>query len=221
MYSTTYSIMFQSQRMNHMHPLYPFLQELLFITTRNYLDNSNVGWVGVMGGTFLPDSESEDEEEDYALYPDSDDSHDDCYCYECERKIDIYEPPFTRLQARNKQTLLDISNKIIESYKQRSYYWFEYMEEQKHYTEWELEQKFEEHDVYVTEQEYRTICDSIKNVYEAETKCLKTRYNKNDFIQFLMKNNDWEDFITECRTQYKDSIEKLTYLRNNIRTIQK
>ena len=221
MYSTTYSIMFQSQRMNHMHPLYPFLQELLFITTRNYLDNSNVGWVGVMGGTFLPDSESEDEdEEEYALYPDSD-SHDDCYCIECERKIDIYEPPFTRLQARNKQTLLDITNKIIESYKERSYYMFEYMEEQKHYTEWEVEQKFDEHDVYITEQDYRDICESIQIGYEEETKCLKTKYNKNNFIQFLMKNNDWGDFITACRTQYKDSIEKLTYLRNNIRTIQK
>ena len=219
MYSTTYSIMFQTARLNPNFPLYPFLEELLFITTRNYLDNSNVGWVGVSNGTFLPDSETEEEEE-YALYPDSDE-HEDCYCYECERKIDIYEPPFTRLQARNKQTLLDITNKIIESYKERSYYMFEYMEEQKHYTEWEVEQKFGEHDVYITEQDYRDICESLKLGYEEETKCLKTKYNKNNFIQFLMKNNDWEDFITECRTQYKDSIEKLTYLRNNIRTIQK
>ena len=227
MYSTTHSIMFQTAQLNRHFSLYPFLDELLTITARNYLDNSNVAWVGVMGDTFLPDSESEEEEE-YALYPDSDDDgngddteHDDCYCYECERKIDVYEPPFTRLQARNKQTLLDISNKIIESYTQRSYYMFEYMEEQKHYTEWEVEQKFAEHDVYIREQEYRDICESIKIAYQKETNSLKIRYNNNDFIQFLMITNVWEDFITECRAQYKDSIEKLTYLRNNIRIIQK
>ena len=216
MYSTTYSIMFQSQRMNHMHPLYPFLEELLFITTQNYLDNSNVGWVGVMGGTFLPDSESEEEdEEDYALYPDSDE-HDDCYCIECERKIDIYEPPFTRLQARNKQTLLDITNKIIESYKERSYYMFEYMEEQKHYTEWEVEQKFDEHDVYITEQDYRDICESIQIGYEEETKCLKTKPCVADRKKALVSLDIEHPEDIACELLYDQMFSLKTLLENEI-----
>mgnify|MGYP003674557868 FL=1 len=227
MYSTTYSIMFQSQRMNHMHPLYPFLQELLFITTRNYLDNSNVGWVGVMGGTFLPDSESEDDgygddaedEEDYALYPDSDE-HDDCYCIECERKIDIYEPPITRLQKRNQEERQNISNKIIENYTVLINCWYEYMEEQKQYTVWEVEQKFDEHDVYVTEQEYRDICDDINFMWKSEYKNRKTT-DTIGFIQYLMKTNKWDKSINDTKDHYKSIITKIIHLRNNIRTIQK
>tara|TARA_R110001592_G_scaffold220465_3_gene475125 strand:+ start:1121 stop:1762 length:642 start_codon:yes stop_codon:yes gene_type:complete len=213
-----------------MHPLYPFLQELLFITTRNYLDNSNVGWVGVMGGTFLPDSESEEEEE-YALYPDSDDDHDDCYCIECERKIDIYEPPITRLQKRNQETLINRNNKLIECLTEEINCLFNYMEEQKHYTKEELEQKLKEcfplyvYDFwnsidYVTEQNYRDQCETINIIFEAHTS-LRKDANGISFIQLLMRKNQINRWIDVCKESYTTSMEKIIHLRKITRMIQK
>ena len=209
----------------------PFLEELLYVTTRNYLDNSNVGWVGINWfGRVLT-------EEEYAVYPDSNseedtydtenamynDEHEDCYCHLCERPL--YEPPITRihnLYKRNQETILDITNKIIESYKERSYYMYEYMEEQKHYTKEELDKIFDDslHSIYVTEQEYRDICDSIKIGYDQETKNLIS-FNDISCIQLLMADNAMTDFITACRDKYKESIEKLTHLRKITLKIQK
>ena len=207
----------------------PFLEELRYVTTLNYRNNSNVGWVGInFFGRVLT-------EEEYAVYPDSNseedtydtenamynDEHEDCYCHECERPL--HTPPFTRLQARNKQTLLDITNKSIESYKQLSYYMYEYMEEQKHYTKAELEQKLDDSYVnkYITEQNYRDICDAIKKDYDYETKSLKKTYNENGFYQYLMKRNEFDDYINNSIEQYNNIIEKLTYLRKKIDIIKK
>jgi len=219
-----------------MHPLYPFLDELLTITTRNYLDNSNVAWVGVMGDTFLPDSETEEEEE-YALYPDSDE-HDDCYCYECERKIDIYEPPFTRLQARNKQTLINRNNKLIECLREEINCWFNYMEEQKHYTKEEFEYKlissinkcledcitmgqdFWNSFDYVTEQNYRDTCETINIIFKSHTQLLKD-LQKTSFIQLLMKENDINRYIDISKEAHMDSMKSINHLRKITRMIQK
>ena len=211
----------------------PFLEELRYVTTLNYRNNSNVGWVGIHWfGRVMTESEFEEEDEENALYPfmpDSDseedtydtDEHEDCYCHECERPL--HTPPFTRLQARNKQRLLDITNKSIESYKQLSYYMYEYMEEQKHYTKAELEQKLYDSYVnkYITEQNYRDIHDAIKKHYDYETKSLKKTYNENGFYQYLMKRNEFDDYINNSIEQYNNIIEKLTYLRKKIDIIKK
>ena len=215
MYSTTYSIMFQTAQLNRHFSLYPFLDELLTITARNYLDNNNVGWVGVMGDTFLPDSESEEEEE-YALYPDTDE-HEDCYCDVCERKIDIYEPPFTRLQARNKQTLINRNNKLIECLREEINCWYEYMEEQKHYTKEELERISID---YVTEQNYRDTCETINIIFKSHTNLLKD-LKKTSFIQLLMKENDINRYFDISKEAHMDSMKSINHLRKITLMIQK
>ena len=211
MYSTTHSIMYPNAR--H-HSLYPFLEELIFITRRNYLDNNNVGWVGV-GGWGL--GESEDDDEEYALYPDTDSGYDDdCICEHCAKRIsERYDPPITRLQLRNKQKLLNLNEKILESYTNLSYYLFEYMEEQKQYTKEEVEQKLEDHDAYITEQEYRKKCDSIKNDYEEQKDSIKL-LNDIYFTQSLMKDYEFDKYIDNCKEEYEENMEKIYFLKCDI-----
>ena len=191
----------------------PFLEELLITTSRNYLDSINETG-------FMPDSESEEEdEEEYALYPDTDE-HEDCYCDLCERKIDIYEPPITRLQMRNQETLINRDNKIIECLTEEINCLFEYMEEQKHYTEEEFEYKFGKVVCYFTEQNYRDCCDKINKQFK-KIKANITYFNDISCIQLLMADNAITGFINSGIAQYKDSIKRITHLRKIIRIIQK
>ena len=199
MYSTTHSIMFPNAQQIS---LYPFLNEII-----HYEDNIEYPY----------------NIDEMAIYPDSEDDYDDeydednCLCEHCAKwKSERYDPPITRLQVRNQQALLNINNKIIEYYTKLSYYWFEYMEEQKDYTKYELEQKLEESDVYITEEEYRKTCDKIKDRYEELTKDTQKYYNQIWFIQSLMKDNEFDQYIDHCKEEYESNIEEIVDLRNKI-----
>ena len=189
MYSTTESIMYPA-----VGPLYPFLRE---VRDDDYI--------------------TEDEDDDYNnLYPDSE--HDDCYCIECGMKMSVYEPPFTRLQARNKQKLIDVTNTLIESFTQMSYYWFEYMEEQKYYTQNELEDKLNRHDCYVTEETYRKTCNRIKNKYEDEKESLVI-FNQNYFTQFLMREYRFDSYYDQSVRDHKNNLFEINHLKMIINII--
>ena len=187
MYSTTESIMYPA-----VGPLYPFLRE---VRDDDYI--------------------TEDEDDDYNnLYPDSE--HDDCYCGNCGgRMVTVYEPPFTRLQARNKQKLIDITNTLIESFTQLNYYWFEYMEEQKHYTKNELEDKLNSHGCYITEEIYRKTCNRIKDQYEDERDSLLL-YNRNDFTQFIMKEYRFDSYYDQSVREHKFNMYVVNHLKRKI-----
>tara|TARA_R110001606_G_C15325203_1_gene645004 strand:+ start:666 stop:1274 length:609 start_codon:yes stop_codon:yes gene_type:complete len=200
----------------------PFIEELLNVVQR--IDIDEYGLI-----PFMPDSDSEEEEEEYAMY--NDDLHEDCYCSECERKIDIYEPPFTRLQKRNQETLINRNNKIIECAQEEINCWFEYMEEQKHYTKEELEQKLKEcfplyvYDFwnsidYVTEQKYRDSCETINIIFKSHTSLLKD-VKKTSFIQLLMQENDIKRYIDICKESHMNSMKSINHLRKITLMIQK
>ena len=191
MYSTNESIMFPA-----VGELYPFLDQI-----RDYDDY---------------DYDLDDYEYDeYAIYPVLDDEHEDCYCKKCNTKYNVYEPPTTRLQARNKQSLIAITTKIIDSYSKLSYYCFEYMEEQKSYTKRELEEKLEEPDVYITEEAYRNCCDRIKDRYEQEKEHQKL-FNTIGFTQFLMVEYEFDGFMKNCIEHYKKNMDEVEKLQNKI-----
>ena len=170
---------------------------------------------------FLPDSSDEEEDDEYAMYPYNSDEEEeeyeaDCICVHCKKfRSERYEPPITRLQLRNQQKLININEKILESYTNLSYYWFEYIEEQKQYDEYEVEQKLGEHDVYITEQEYRKICDSIKIDYEEQKDSLKMS-NDIYFTQSLMKDYEFDKYIDYCKEEYKENMEKIHFLKCDI-----
>ena len=197
MYSTTDSIMFPA-----VDELYPFLDEI-----RDYDEDDY-------------DLDDYDEYDEYAIYPVLDDDHEDCYCQNCNTKYNIYEPPTTRLQARNKQSLIAITTKIIESYSKLSYYCFEYMEEQKHYTKSELEEKLKDKNVYIKEEAYRTTCDRIKDRYEQEKQSQKL-FNNINFTQFLMCEYQFDGFMNNCKEHYKKNMDEVEKLQNKICKIKK
>ena len=197
MYSTTDSIMFPA-----VDELYPFLDEI-----RDYDEDDY-------------DLDDYDEYDEYAIYPVLDDDHEDCYCQKCNTKYNIYEPPTTRLQARNKQSLIAITTKIIESYSKLSYYCFEYMEEQKHYTKSELEEKLKDKNVYITEEAYRKTCDRIKDRYEQEKQSQKL-FNNINFTQFLMCEYQFDGFMNNCKEHYKKNMDEVEKLQNKICKIKK
>ena len=197
MYSTTDSIMFPA-----VDELYPFLNDI-----RDYDEDDY-------------DLDDYDEYDDYDMYPDSDDSHEDCYCQNCNTKYNIYEPPTTRLQARNKQSLIAITTKIIDSYSKLSFACFEYMEEQKHYTKSELEEKLKDKNVYITEEAYRNTCDRIKDRYEQEKQSQKL-FNNINFTQFLMCEYQFDGFMNNCKEHYKKNMDEVEKLQNKICKIKK
>lgn len=171
---------------------------------------------------FLPNSSDEEEDDEYAMYPYNSDEEEeeyeaDCICVHCKKfRSERYEPPITRLQLRNQQKLLNINEKILESYTKLSYYLFEYMEEQKQYDEYEVEQKLGEHDLYITEEDYMIKCDKIKNKYEDQTIEIKM-VNDIDFTQFLMKKDGLFDTYMEMREEeYKENMEKIHFLKCDI-----
>lgn len=193
MYSTTDSVMFPT-----VDELYPFLDEI-----RDYDEDD------------LDDYEYDE----YAMYPESDDEHEDCYCKKCNTKYNVYEPPTTRLQAHNNQSLINITDKIIDSYTKLSYYCFEYMEEQKSYTKCELEEKLKEPDVYITEEAYRKTCDRIKDRYEQEKQSQKL-FNTINFTQFLMCEYEFDGFMKNCIEHYKRNMDEVEKLQNKITIIK-
>ena len=158
---------------------------------------------------FLPNSSDEEEEEEYALYPYNSDEED-------EEEEDKYEPPITRLQLRTQQKLININEKILTSYTNMNYYLFVYMEEQKQYDEYEVKQKFGEHYIYITEEDYMIKCDKIKNKYEDQTIEIKM-VNDIDFTQFLMKKDGLFDTYMEMRKEeYKKNKEQIYFLQRDI-----
>lgn len=175
----------------------------------------SVGW---WNDEFLPNS-SDEEEEEYAMYPytdEEDECEDDCMCIHCKKfRSERYEPPITRLQLRNQQKLININEKILVSYTNMNYYLFVYMEEQKQYDEYEVEQKLGEHDLYITEEDYIIKCDKIKNKYEEQKYSIKL-YNDIDFTQFLMKTYDFDGFMENCEEEYKENMEKIHFLKCDI-----
>ena len=170
---------------------------------------------------FLPDSsDEEEEEEEYAMYPytdEEDEYEDDCMCVHCKKfRSERYEPPITRLQLRNQQKLININEKILETYTNLSYYLFEYMEEQKHYDEYEVEQKLGQHDIYITEDDYIIACDKIKNKYEEQKDSIKRNCNDIDFTQFLMKDYEFDGYMEDCKEEYKETMEKIYFIKRDI-----
>ena len=204
MYSTTHSIMFPNAQQIS---LYPFLNEIIHYEA-NIEYPYNIDEVEI-----YPDSDEMEIYDDY----DDDYDEDNCLCEDCAKRIkDEYQPPVTRLQVRNQQALLNINDKMIEYHTKLSYYWFEYMEEQKDYTKDELEQKLEETDIYITEEEYRKTCDKIKERYEELKKDSQKVYSQISFIQFLMKGYDFDQYIENCKEEYESTIEEIVDLRNKI-----
>lgn len=194
MYSTTHSIMYPNAR--H-HSLYPFLNEI--VADESY---------DIEGMAVYPDSDD---------YDDEDYDEDNCLCIHCKKwRKERYNPPITRLQVRSQQALLNINDKLITSYTKLSYYWFEYMEEQKYYTKDELEQKLEETDTYITEEEYRKTCDKIKERYEDCKEDTRKRYNHIDFIQFLIQDYEFDKYIGYCKEEYDNNILEMVDLKHKI-----
>ena len=165
--------------------------------------------------------DSDSEYDEYTMYTDSEDDYDDdedCICGECGRKIkDDYQPPITRLQARNKQELVTITGLLLESFTIVDYHWFEYMSEQKDYTKEELEKR-RVPITYVTEERYRGITENIKRAYEKE-KETQDMYNDIHFTQFLMKNYLYYGFTTECIKQYQNNMLETDTLKLRINMI--
>ena len=196
MYSTTHSIMYPNAR--H-HSLYPFLNEIIVGEEPYDID----------GMAVYPDSEDDYDDEDY--------DEDNCYCIHCKKwRKERYNPPITRLQVRSQQALLNINDKLITSYTKLSYYWFEYMEEQKDYTKDELEQKLEETDIYITEEEYRKTCDKIKERYEDCKEDTRKRFNDIHFTQFLIQGYEFDEYIKNCKEEYDNNIVEMVELQHKI-----
>ena len=196
MYSTTHSIMYPNAR--H-HSLYPFLNEIIVGEEPYDID----------GMAVYPDSEDDYDDEDY--------DEDNCYCIHCKKwRKERYNPPITRLQVRSQQALLNINDKLITSYTKLSYYWFEYMEEQKDYTKDELEQKLEETDIYITEEEYRKTCDKIKERYEDCKEDTIKRFNHIYFTQFLIQEYEFDEYIKNCKEEYDNNIVEMVDLQHKI-----
>ena len=173
---------------------------------------------------FLPDS-SDEEEEEYAMYPYISDEEDECdveycMCSYCKRfRSERYDPPITRLQKRKQQSLITATKQLIESYKELGYYWYEYMEEQKQYDEYEVEQKLGEHDLYVTEDDYIFKCNKIKDRFEDETDSLKL-YNTIRFIQYLMKDYAFNKFMKPYKEEYEKNKEQIDFLQRDIHLLK-
>ena len=170
---------------------------------------------------FLPNSSDEEEDDEYAMYPYNSDEEEeeyeaDCMCVHCKKfRSERYEPPITRLQLRNQQKLLNINEKILESYTSLGYYWYEYMEEQKQYDEYEVEQKLGEHDLYVTEDDYIFKCNKIKDRFEEQKDSIKM-FNDIDFTQSLMKEYEFDEYLEICEEEYKENMEKIHFLKCDI-----
>lgn len=195
MYSTTHSIMYANAR--H-HSLYPFLNEII-------VREDEAPPYDIEGMAVLSDSEDDYDDED-------------CICEDCGRKIkDDYQPPITRLQARNKQELVTITGLLLESFTIVDYHWFEYMAEQKDYTKEELEKRLVPI-AYITEEKYREVTDNIKRAYEKE-KETQDMYNDIHFTQFLMKNYSYYGFTTECIEQYQNNMCETANLKIKINMI--
>tara|TARA_R110002049_G_scaffold24945_1_gene88111 strand:- start:2250 stop:2888 length:639 start_codon:yes stop_codon:yes gene_type:complete len=210
----------------------PFLEELRYVTTLNYRNNSNVGWVGINWfGSVLTEEEyavypdSDSEEEEYAMYNDGTnepdpDEHEDCYCHLCERPL--YEQPITRLQKRTQKKLINKTILLIECLTEEINCWFNYMEEQKHYTKEELDKIFDdslEWD-YVTEQEYKDKCDDITKTFKNE-KANIIYFNDISCIQLLMADNAITGFINLRINGYEKCINTMNHLRKITLMIQK
>tara|TARA_R110002126_G_scaffold213242_3_gene359760 strand:+ start:131 stop:721 length:591 start_codon:yes stop_codon:yes gene_type:complete len=182
------------------HSLYPFLNEII-------VREDEAPPYDIEGMDVYPDSE-----DDY-------DGHVDCICGDCGKKIkDEYQPPTTRLQARKKQELVAITGKLLESFTIVDYYWFEYMSEQKDYTQEELEKMSSVR--YITEERYREVTDNIKHAYEKE-KETQDMYNDIHFTQFLMKKYLYYVFTTECIEQYQNNMRETDILKIKIGMITK
>ena len=168
---------------------------------------------------------SDEEEEEYAMYPYNSDEEDECdveycMCSYCKRfRSERYDPPITRLQKRKQQSLITATKQLIESYKELGYYWYEYMEEQKQYDEYEVEQKLGEHDLYVTEDDYIFKCNKIKDRFEDETDSLKL-YNTIRFIQYLMKDYAFNKFMKPYKEEYEKNKEQIDFLQRDIHLLK-
>jgi len=201
----------------------PFLEELRYITRRNYRDNSNVGWVGFSWfgepvyvvdennePVFMPDSD--EDEEEYAMYPD-----DSCDCITINMLAD--PPAFTRLQHKSQQTLIKLAEehklKLMELVNVLS----QYMETQKTLTEDDFIAAWTK----LTEQKYIDDCNSLMEHFKLENDCIED-YKVDVYIQTIRSKYVYEEMLQDCYDNldttnksiihYKYQIERMVdYLR--------